>query len=108
MTSPRILNAVRSNGKQFPIEATISQVMADGEKIFTVILRDITRRKQAEEALRASEHRWSTTLRSIGDAVISTDAVGNIEFMNDVAQRLTGWSLPEARGRDLIAVFDII
>ncbi len=67
---------------------------------------DITERKQAEQALRASEQRWATTLQSIGDAVISTDVAGQIEFMNEVAERLTGWTLPEARGKHLSAVFN--
>ena len=73
-----------------------------------ILTVDITERKQAEEALRASEQRWATTLQSIGDAVISTDATGNIDFMNDVAQRLTGWTLPEAKGSDLSAIFNIV
>ncbi len=102
------LTGVRSGGEEFPIEATISQVQADGQTLYTVILRDITERKQAEEALQASEHRWATTLRSIGDAVISTDPDGKIDFMNDVAQKLTGWTLDDARGRDLPDVFDIV
>ncbi len=69
---------------------------------------DISDRKKAEEALRSTEQRWATTLQSIGDAVISTDEVGNIEFMNEVAERLTGWSLPEAKGTDLTSVFNIM
>jgi signal transduction histidine kinase len=55
MTSPAILTAVRSNGEEFPIEATISQVESNGERIFTVILRDITERRKAQEALLRSE-----------------------------------------------------
>ena len=71
-------------------------------------VRDITERKRVEEALRSSEQRWATTLQSIGDAVISTDSIGNVEFMNEVAQNLTGWTLPEAKGRDLTAVFEFV
>jgi PAS domain S-box-containing protein len=55
MTSPAVLAGVRTNGEEFPIEATVSQVEADGEKLYTVILRDITGRKQAEQALLRSE-----------------------------------------------------
>ncbi len=59
-------------------------------------------------ALAASEQRWKTTLRSIGDAVISTDATGKIMFMNDIAQKLSGWPIAEAQGKDLPSVFNIV
>jgi PAS domain S-box-containing protein len=55
MSSPRTLNALRSSGEQFPIEATISQVEAAGQKLFTVVLRDLSERKRAEEELRKAE-----------------------------------------------------
>jgi PAS domain S-box-containing protein len=108
MHSPATLFGLRANGEPFPLEATISRGEIGGEQLFTVILRDITERKQAEEALRASEERWATTLQSIGDAVISTDAAGRIDFMNEIAQKLTGWPLQEALGKHLPEVFDIV
>ena len=55
MTSPAILTAVRLNGEKFPIEATISHVQAEGEKFFTVVLRDLTERRRTEGKLRRSE-----------------------------------------------------
>lgn len=55
MHSPRMLNGLRSDGEEFPIEATISQVEAAGQKLYTVVLRDITERKRAEEELHKSE-----------------------------------------------------
>jgi PAS domain S-box-containing protein len=63
---------------------------------------------EARERLRASEQRWATTLSSIGDAVISTCARGKVVFMNDMAQKLTGWTLEEARDQDLGIVFNIV
>jgi len=108
MRSLGLLRGLRCNGEEFPIEATISQVEVAGQKMFTVILRDVTRRVQDEEALRASESRWATTLRSIGDAVISTNADGVVEFMNPVAEHLTGWPSSEAPGRRLDEILSLV
>ena len=49
-----------------------------------------------------------TTLRSIGDAVIACGADSNVEFMNTVAEEMTGWTLAEAQGKPLQQVFHII
>jgi len=65
------------------------------------------RRKQSQQ-LRESEERFRTTLQSVGDAVITTDAQGRVTFMNPVAEVLTGWSRVEACGKPLGEVFRII
>ena len=83
-------------------------VYSPGEGYFVAVFENITERKKAEEALRESEERWSTTLSSIGDAVIATDVEGNITFVNKVAQVLTGYSLAEAAQKPLQEIFHIV
>ncbi len=65
-------------------------------------------RQRAEEALEQQSEWLRITLSSIGDAVISTDAAGNVTFLNGVAESLTGWSQAEAVGRPLPDVFNIV
>jgi diguanylate cyclase (GGDEF)-like protein/PAS domain S-box-containing protein len=48
------------------------------------------------------------TLKSIGDAVITTDAQGNITWLNPIAERMTGWASNDAKGRELTQVFHIL
>jgi PAS domain S-box-containing protein len=83
---------------------------------------DISARKRAETELSLSLEReraardeaergrklWTTTLSSIGDAVIATDVEARITFMNPIAEELTGWTLADARGRPLGEVFSIV
>ncbi|MCG9968259.1 response regulator [Pelotomaculum terephthalicicum JT] len=61
-----------------------------------------------ERKLKESEKWFSTTLRSIGDAVIATDKNGLITFMNPVAEQLMGWQLEEVLNKKLTEVLKII
>jgi len=71
-------------------------------------IEDITQRKQMEDALYAEKDLAQTTLQSIGDAVITTDANGIVTYLNPMAERLTGWSNREACGQPLAQVFVIV
>ncbi len=71
-------------------------------------LNDITERKRAEQAVFEEKERAEVTLQSIGDAVISTDATGRIDYMNPVAESLTGWNADEARGRAIVDVLNLV
>lgn len=62
---------------------------------------------QMEKKLQESEEWLATTLQSIGDGIIATDAVGNIRLFNSVAEKLTGWLQAEAVGHQLREIFTI-
>ncbi|MEF8793115.1 sensor domain-containing diguanylate cyclase [Thiohalorhabdus sp.] len=70
-------------------------------------LTDITARKELEATLNREKERAQTTLRSIGDGVIVTEANGRIQLLNPQAERLLGWSAGAARGRLLAEVFRV-
>ncbi len=72
------------------------------------LYRDITERKRAEAALEHERDLAEVTLHAIGDAVIRTDQAGRIQYMNPVAEQLTGWPVEMAEGQELATVFRII
>lgn len=63
---------------------------------------------QAQREVARAAERMAVTIRSIGDAVIATDREGRIEFANEVAERLTGWTEAEARGKPASEVFRVV
>jgi PAS domain S-box-containing protein len=62
------LSAFRADGEEFPIEASISQIDVRGQKQFTVILRDVTKRQEAEDQLRAKQEELKSTSQQLWQA----------------------------------------
>jgi diguanylate cyclase (GGDEF)-like protein/PAS domain S-box-containing protein len=82
---------------------------ANGEVVAIVgVGRDITERKAAEQALAHERERALVTLHSIGDAVITADAQERVDYLNPVAETLTGWPLSAAAGRPLAEVYRVV
>jgi PAS domain S-box-containing protein len=71
-------------------------------------ITDITDRKRAETRVFEEKERAQVTLQSIGDGVITTDAQGCIDYVNPVAQDLTGWDVRDARGKPVTEIMTII
>ena len=87
------------------ISSSVGQVETRG---LLRALRYAVERKSMEDALFMETERAQVTLNSIGEAVICTDIVGKVTFLNPVAEKLTGWSLQDAAGRPMVEVFQVL
>jgi PAS domain S-box-containing protein len=76
-------------------------------KLTTAYSHQIQEIKLRSEESYAREQWLNTTIRSIGDAVIACDTDGNVEFMNRVAEKLTGWTETDAKTKSLHEIFPI-
>ena len=76
--------------------------------LFAVARRDLLGRERAEADARTIQQQLSTTLLSIGDAVLATDREGRVTFLNPVAEQLSGWPAADALGRPVEEVFRIV
>jgi PAS domain S-box-containing protein len=83
--------------------------LAGGKVPYVVnVFHDLTELRRRDEELRTSREWFATALRSIGDAVIATDELGRVTFLNPVAEQLTGWTMADAAQRTLPEVFHIL
>jgi len=105
-----IVPRMTGNGQRLWLELFSYPLLDDAGAVDGVVkfARDITARREAEEALRRSEESLASVLQSIGDGVIATDLAGGVIRMNYAAERLTGWKLADAAGKPLGQVFQII
>ncbi|OIP46241.1 MAG: hypothetical protein AUK28_07240 [Desulfobacterales bacterium CG2_30_60_27] len=103
-----VWRARKKDGTLFWVEVALRCKAFNNRQYIIAVVRDISARKEAEEALAAEKERLAVTLRSIGDGVITTDTAGRITLLNAVAETLTGWRQDEAVGRPLPEIFHII
>ncbi len=99
--------AVRADGSDVPVDIAFADIEIEGKRLFVGFFRDISARKQAEQALSDERERAQTTLRSIADGVVTVDPGGVVTFINTAAEQLTGWSSAEALGRNCSQVLHL-
>jgi PAS domain S-box-containing protein len=98
------------DGRPLEVSLSISPIRDSEGRIIGVakLARDITEQKRIARELDAQREWFRVTLGSIGDGVIASDPDGRVTYMNEPAQRLTGWTTNEAIGQPLAEVFNII
>lgn len=125
------LTYIRKDGSRFPALVSVTTLRDEQEVIIGYLLigTDNTARKQVEAErehpleiqentnkqlkhanfdLRENEEKLAVTLHSISYGVIATDALGRVTLLNPLAEKLTGWSLVDARGRPVEEIFNLI
>src|SRR3989454_8328244 len=90
----------RKDGTEFSLELSLASWKAGGDTFFTGVLRDITERKQTEDALRAIEQRFRLMVTSVKDyAIFMLDPEGHIASWNEGAERIKGYTADEIIGQ---------
>jgi PAS domain S-box-containing protein len=97
----RVVYGLRATGEEFPMDASISQLETPQGKLYTVILRDITERLQAEERNTRLAARLAGLLDSAMDAIITVDDRQRVVLYNRAAEKIFGWTSEEAIGGPL-------
>ena len=91
----------RRDGTVFPVQLSVGEMRIGGERKFTGMLRDLTKRVRLEGQLGASEARWRAVVDSAVDGIIVIDAHGRVEAFNPAAERLFGYAADEVIGRNV-------
>ena len=88
-----------TTGQEFPIELSLASWHAKEGIFFSGIIRDITRRKEAEESVIRLSHQNALILDSAGEGIFGLDLQGCATFVNATGARMLGWNSAELIGK---------
>ena len=103
---PVEMTGVHKDGSKLSLEYTITPLISGKQTVFMLIIRDITDRKTAEEALQESEEKYRTILESIEDGYFEIDMEANFTFYNDALTRILGYPEEEILEENLLKFID--
>ncbi|MFH1568895.1 MAG: PAS domain S-box protein [Gemmatimonadota bacterium] len=92
----------RRDGTTFPIDLSVGEFVADGRRMYTGVVRDISSRVQAAADLRQSEERFRSLFQTVGSVIILLSPEARILEWNGEAERLIGWRREEVLGKDYL------
>jgi len=102
-------NGCRPNGRRFPVEVVLSRLAGHTTAQVVAAIRDVSLRRQTEDALRREREQARVTLQSIGDAVLTYDTTLMVTSLNRIGEDITGWARDEAVGKplgDIVRLYD--
>ena len=94
------LSGLHKNGSEVPLELSFGELVEDGKHFFTGIVRDITDRKRAEEALRQSEEHLRALVENASDIITVLNRDGTRQYVSPSVEQSTGFTPEELVGKD--------
>ena len=98
-----------AQGRRIPVEIVLQYIQVkNNEPRFVAVVRDVSERHEAQAKLKEQKEKATVTLASIGDGVITTNVVGEIDYMNQTAEKLCGIRLESAIGKGLAEICHLV
>ena len=94
----------RKDGGEFPLELSVTSWKGKSDLFFTIIMRDISERRLAEEQLDRLHHHNQVVLNSAGEGIYGVDREGRLTFVNPAAAKMFGWEAQALIGQSLHAL----
>ncbi len=96
------VHATRSDGREIQIEISFGEYHENDKHLFTAVIRDITKRKQAEEILRESEERFRSIVETTTEWIWAMDSQGNSTYDNPAIETILGYKPEELLGKSIL------
>ena len=98
------LVGLRKDGNEFPMEMSLGETLEDGERLFTGVIRDITERKEVENAVRHSEERFRSLVQNASDIITILEPDGTIRYVSPATEKVIGYHPEERVGTNIFSV----